>query len=124
MCYPMGMPPDHQPLLRRAYAHFNAREIDAAVALMHPDVDWPNGFEGGREHGRAAVRAYWTRQFEQIDPEVEPTAFSTRPDGSIAVAVHQTVRDLAGATLVDGPVTHVWTVDDDGLVTRMEIEPG
>jgi len=26
-------------------------------------VDWPNGMEGGRVHGHAEVRAYWTRQW-------------------------------------------------------------
>ena len=52
-----------EELLRRAYAAFNARDIDGALALMHPDVDWPNGMEGGREHGHDAVRAYWERQF-------------------------------------------------------------
>ena len=49
-----------EPLLRSAYAAFNARDIDAAVELMHPDVDWPNAWRGGRVVGRAAVRDYWT----------------------------------------------------------------
>ena len=38
-------------LLRRAYAAFNAHDIDGALALMHPDVDWPNGMEGGQSTG-------------------------------------------------------------------------
>jgi ketosteroid isomerase-like protein len=49
---------EEERLLRRAYAAFNARDIDAALALMHPDVDWPNGMEGGREVGHEAVRTY------------------------------------------------------------------
>jgi hypothetical protein len=54
---------------------------------MHPDVDWPNAFEGGRVHGREAVRAYWTRQFQQIDARVEPLGF--RAVGEVvAVDVH------------------------------------
>jgi hypothetical protein len=40
------------------YRAFNARDIDAAVALLHPDVNWPNGMDGGRVRGRDAVRAY------------------------------------------------------------------
>jgi ketosteroid isomerase-like protein len=32
-----------QRLLRQAYVAFNARDIDAALATMHPDVEWPNG---------------------------------------------------------------------------------
>lgn len=42
---------EEEQLLRRAYEAFNARDIDAALALMHLDVDWPNGMEGGRERG-------------------------------------------------------------------------
>jgi hypothetical protein len=26
---------------------------------MHPEVDWPNAWEGGRVVGHAAVRDYW-----------------------------------------------------------------
>jgi len=53
-----------EQLLRRAYAAFNARDIDGALALMHADVDWPNGMEGGRVHGHREVGEYWRRQFE------------------------------------------------------------
>ena len=109
-------------VLHRAYAAFNARDIDGALALMHSDVEWANGMEGGHEHGHAAVRAYWTRQWEQIDPHVDPLSFETRDDGRVAVDVHAVVRDLEGAILSDGRVTHVYTLRD-GLVARMDIEP-
>lgn len=45
-------------LLRAAYAAFNARDIDAALALMTPDVAWPKAFKGGFAHGSQEVRAY------------------------------------------------------------------
>jgi hypothetical protein len=45
-------------LLTWAYAAFNARALDTLLALLHPEVDWPNGMEGGRVHGRDAVRGY------------------------------------------------------------------
>jgi SnoaL-like domain len=86
---------------------------------MHPDVDWPNGMEGGREHGRDAVRAYWTRQFTIIDGHVEPTAMTPEGDG-IRVDVHQVVHDLDGNLLSDGHVQHVYSFRDD-LVSHMEI---
>src|SRR2546421_12843391 len=85
----------HEDLLRRAYEAFNARDIDSALALMHPDVDWPNGMEGGRVLGRAAVREYWTRQFQVIDSRVEPEGFTTDADGRGAVDVHQVVAGAA-----------------------------
>jgi hypothetical protein len=111
---------EHEELLRRAYEAFNARNVDAALALMHRDVDWPNGMAGGRVLGRAAVREYWTRQFEVIDSRVEPEGFTTDAEGRVVVDVHQVVRDTAGELLSDGRVEHVYTIRD-GLVERMEI---
>jgi ketosteroid isomerase-like protein len=114
---------DHEALLRDVYAAFNRRDVERAIAAMHPDVDWPNAFEGGRVAGRDAVRVYWTRQFTQIDPRVEPVGFSTDADGRISVAVHQVVRGLDGSVLADRTVTHVYAFRD-GLVERMDvIEP-
>ncbi len=109
-----------EALLRQAYAAFNARDLDAALALMHPDVDWPNAIEGGRVRGHADVRAYWEQQFETIDPRVEPERF-TEEDGRIAVDVHQVVHSRDGELLADQRVRHVYTVRD-GLIERMEIE--
>src|ERR687885_670258 len=99
---------DHEPLLRDVYDAFNRRDIDRVIAAMHADVDWPNAWEGGRVVGRDAVRAYWTRQFEEIDPHVEPVGFSVGEDGRTAVDVHQVVRGRDGAVLADGTVTHVY----------------
>jgi hypothetical protein len=87
---------------------------------MHPDVDWPNGMEGGREHGHAAVREYWTRQFGMIDSHVEPTAMNEEPDGRVKVDVHAVVRDLDGNLVSEGDIEHVYSFRD-GLVSHMEI---
>jgi ketosteroid isomerase-like protein len=112
----------NEDLLRGAYAAFNARDIDAALASMHPDVDWPNGMEGGRVRGHDEVRAYWERQFKLIDSQVEPEAFEELDDGRVSVTVHQRVRDLDGAVISDGHVRHVYELRD-GLVVRMDIDP-
>lgn len=115
-----GRMADHEQLLRTLYAAFNARDVDAVIAAMHPDVDWPNAWEGGRVRGHAAVRDYWARQFAAIDPHVEPQAFATIDGGRIAVEVHQVVRSPAGEVLADRTVTHVYTLRD-GLVERMDV---
>ena len=108
-----------EALLRQAYAAVNARDLDAALALMHPDVDWPNAIEDRRVIGHADVRAYWEEQFETIDLRVVPERF-TEKDGRIAVDVHQVVRSRDGELLADQRVRHVYTVRD-GLIERMEI---
>ena len=112
---------DDEQRLRDVYAAFNARDLDTALAAMADDVDWPNAWEGGRVHGREAVREYWTRQWAAIDSHVEPTAITSQPDGRIAVGAHQTVRDLDGELSVDTHVQHVYTLNG-GLVTRMDVE--
>jgi hypothetical protein len=108
-------------LIKSMYAAFNARDIDTVIEQMTDDVDWPNAWEGGRVVGRDAVREYWTRQWAVIDPRVEPTSFTERQNGSIAVEVDQLVRSLQGELIGQGTVVHVYSFRD-GLVARMDIE--
>jgi ketosteroid isomerase-like protein len=107
-------------LLKKAYAAFNARDIDGALATMKPDVVWPNGMEGGTVHGHEGVRAYWTRQWDMLDPHVEPKTFEADASGKIVVGVHQVVHDRAGKLLLDRMVEHVYTLED-GLIRSMDI---
>lgn len=107
-------------LLKAVYAAFNGRDIEKVLALMRPDVDWPNGMEGGRVHGRDEVRAYWRRQWGMLDPHVEPVRMEEDDIGNIVVDVHQLIRDLSGTILKDQMVQHVYSFRD-GLIERMDI---
>jgi hypothetical protein len=109
-------------LLRAAYAAFNARNFEAALALMTSDVAWPRAFKGDFVQGREAVRAYWTEQWSEIDPHVEPLAFCTEEGGCTLVEVHQVVRDLGGTVLVDERVGHRFTLAHS-LIQKMEVCP-
>ena len=109
-------------LLRSAYVAFNARDINAALALMTPDVAWPKAFKGGFVRGPEKVRAYWTEQWSEINPHVEPVAFYAEEAGRILVEVHQVVRDLAGAVLADEHVGHRFTIAR-GLIQAMDVCP-
>jgi len=106
--------------IRRAYAAFNARNLDDALSTMTPDVNWPNGMEGGRVHGYDGVRAYWTRQWGMINPHVEPVSFEEDDGGRVIVGVDQVVKDLSGKVLLDRMVQHVYSLRD-GLISEMEI---
>jgi hypothetical protein len=109
-------------LLRAAYAAFNARDVDAALALMTPDVAWPRAFKGGFVDGHEQVRAYWTEQWSEIDPHVTPLAFHADEEGAVVVDVHQVVRDRAGAVLADEHTCHRFTLRD-GLIDKMAVQP-
>jgi ketosteroid isomerase-like protein len=109
-------------LLHAAYAAYNARDIDAALATMASDVAWPKAFKGGFARGHHEVRDYWTGQWSEIDPHVEPTSFHPEAGGRTLVHVHQVVRDLAGAIVADGLVGHRFTIES-GLIRAMEVCP-
>jgi hypothetical protein len=106
--------------LTATYAAFNARDIDRVLAQMTEDVDWPNAWEGGRVVGHDAVRDYWTRQWAEIDPEVQPKSFKRLPNGRIEVTVHQVVRSPGGSVLSDGTVLHTYDFRDQ-RIARMDV---
>jgi ketosteroid isomerase-like protein len=114
------MPISKNDLITAAYAAFNRRDIDATLALMTPDVDWPNGMEGGRVTGQDQVRAYWTRQWTMLNPHVEPVDVEQDHMGKVLVRVHQVVRDLSDNLLLDHFVYHVYSFEN-GLIARMDI---
>jgi nuclear transport factor 2 (NTF2) superfamily protein len=111
----------HIQRLQAMYEAFNARDSHRVLLEMTPDVDWPNGWEGGRVTGQQAVRDYWQRQWAAIDPQVTPVEFTALPDGRVQVRVHQVVRDRAGTLLADGYTHHVYAFDAMGLICSMEI---
>ena len=111
---------DTPDLLRHLYDRFNARDIEAVLALLHEDVMWANGMDGGHVHGRDGVRQYWTRQWSMIDPHVAPLNFTASGDGSTVVEVHQTVRSLTGDIVREQDVDHIFHIRD-GMVVRFDI---
>ena len=117
---PDAVDPDLQALIRRTYEHFNAREIDAVLALMHADVDWPNALEATRITGHDAIREYWLGQFAAFDPRVEPIGFEDLGDGRVRVRVHQSLYDLQGDLIGQGEVFHDYSFRN-GLIERMDI---
>lgn len=106
--------------VRALYEAFNDRDLEAVVAAMAADVDWPNGWEGGRLHGRDSVRDYWQRQWAQIRPVMQVTRIGERPDGTVEAKVRLVVRDPSGVVLERSDVTHVYAFEGE-LVRRMTV---
>ncbi|MGB8480517.1 MAG: nuclear transport factor 2 family protein [Acidobacteriaceae bacterium] len=111
---------DTHELIANAYAAFNTRDIDGALALMSEQVSWLRASEGGRVVGKAEIRAYWLRQWSQFDPHVEPVEVIDRGAGKFSVRVHQRVKSLDGDVLSDSEVWHTYTISS-GLIDRMDL---
>ncbi len=111
----------YQELIHKVYSAFNARDIDSVFLYMKKDVHWPNGWEGGYVEGQDAVRKYWTRQWKELNPGVEPVSVNRNENGEIEVVVHQLVKDNGGHIMFDGIIKHIYTFED-GLIRAMRIE--
>jgi len=107
-------------LLEHLYDRFNARDMEAALATMHPAVVWANGLDGGYVYGHSGVRTYWTRQWATMDSRAEPIDFSIGETGTVHVEVHLTARDSSGNLLFDTRAAHVFQIED-GLIRRFDI---
>ena len=106
--------------LLAAYAAYNRQDAGAALlALVSEDVDWPDG--SARLHGKAGLRAYWTRQravTRTHDEPVEITDLSLHRSG---VRIRQVVRALDGTTISEGSFEHLYRFRG-GLIVRMDIQ--
>ena len=111
---------DTKTLIEQAYSAFNKRDIDGALALMTQDVSWPKASEGGRIIGKEEIRAYWTRQWDEFDPHVEPLTITEGDGGKVRVRVHQLVKSLEGDVLSESEVLHVFTMNS-GLIAAMDL---
>jgi len=110
-----------QKVITQAYSAFNNRDIDSALALMSENVNWPKASEGGRVVGKEEIRSYWTRQWHEFDPHVEPLEIIDQESGITNVKVHQLVKSLGGDVLSDSEVWHVYTIAN-GLIERMDLK--
>ena len=110
-----------QTLIAQPYSAFNQRNVDGALALMSENVSWPKASEGGRVVGKEEIRAYWTRQWQEFDPHVEPIEVIDREGGKTHVKVRQLVKSLGGDVLSDSEVWHVYTIAN-GLIERMDLK--
>ena len=111
---------DTKATIEQAYAAFNKRDIEGALALMTQDVSWPKASEGGKIIGKEEIRAYWIRQWREFDPHVEPLAITEEDGGKVRVRVRQVVKSLAGDILSDSEVLHVFTVNG-GRIAAMDL---
>ena len=111
---------DTKTVIEQAYSAFNRRDIDGALTLMTEDVSWPKASEGGKVIGKEEIRAYWTRQWNEFNPHVEPLEITEEDGRKVRVRVHQLVKSLQGEVLSDSEVLHVFTIKS-GLIAAMNL---
>ena len=102
-----------------AYAAYARGDIEAAVAGLHPEVEWiePDEFpNGGRRQGPAAVAEY-LRSAREMWAELVSEPSAVRRGGDIVIIHHVSGR-LVDGTDHEATVADVFTVRD-GQAVRM-----
>jgi ketosteroid isomerase-like protein len=104
--------------LRRIYEAYSRGDFDTAIEMAHPEIELVLPGRQTPLRGVDAVRA-WMEPDALEDQRIEPIEF--RINGEKAL-VHQRARARGAGSGVelDIEMWTVWTLDDDGLVTRLE----
>jgi hypothetical protein len=58
---------------------------------MSDSVNWPKASEGGRLIGKEEIRAYWSRQWKEFDPHVDP--LEALDDGQAGLVYEPSTRE-------------------------------
>jgi ketosteroid isomerase-like protein len=104
--------------VRRAYEAYSRGDFDRAAEIAHPEIEFVP--PGGQAPilGADAVRA-WMEPEALLDQQAEPQEF--RVNGNkVLVRQHTRARGAGSGIELDVELWTVWTVDEDGLVTRVE----
>lgn len=110
---------DRQALLSDLYEAYNRKDIEAVVAALHPEIDWPALFSEARIQGAEAVRQLFTEPFKVMNPEITPIDIRTDLHGRIRVRVSYVVRTLDGIVFTEETNTNLFELCDK-LIIRMD----
>jgi dihydropteroate synthase len=116
------VPRDNVELIRRHYDATARGDWDAALAVMHPDIEWDQtrSFDGGIARGREeviAITSRWMGTFESYSIDV----LESRAAGDkVFVYSREHGRGKGSGAAVERDLFQVWTVRD-GLAVRCAI---
>jgi ketosteroid isomerase-like protein len=107
--------------LRRFYAAFNSGDYDAATEIAHPAIVVARPMGQSPLHGADALRR-WMQPDAFEEQQIE--AFEFTVNGNKVLVRNKSRGRGAGSGIeVDADFWSVWTLNDDGLATRLEFYP-
>jgi ketosteroid isomerase-like protein len=103
--------------LERFYEAFNRGDFDAATEIAHPEIEFvrPGGLPPLR--GADALRA-WMRPDAFEEQKIEALEFTVN-ENKVLVRQHALGRGAGSGIEVDVEGWAVWTLNEDGLATRL-----
>ena len=108
-------------LITRLHDALNRRDLDAVMALIHPQARFRDYMDGGEVEGHVAIRGFYQRMFDTIAPDLDLIALKTLPDGRIRADIQSSVRDRSGHLWSDTRVIAIYRFTD-GLMSSVELQ--
>jgi ketosteroid isomerase-like protein len=112
------MSDDYIEKLRRAYEAFSQGDFDDAIKFAHPDIEFVPPNDAAPYRGIEKFRDWM--EPDAFDRQViEPLDFIVSGN-RILVEQHMKARGAGSGIELEARSWSVWTVDEDGLATRVE----
>lgn len=89
-------------LVREAYDRFNDADISGLIDLLDPDVELPDVLSGGTIRGTEAIRQYWEREFELVEPSILASEIVEVGDAVLVVVFQEIHERGSGQRLGQG----------------------
>ena len=104
--------------LRRAYEAFSRGDFNAAIEVAHPEIEFVRAGGQAPVRGADAFRA-WMEPDAIVDARIEPLEFRTN-GSKVLVRQFNRARGAASGIELEQETWAVWTLDENGLATRVE----
>jgi ketosteroid isomerase-like protein len=108
-------------LIVRYYEALARRDVEAVMAMTHPQAAFGDFLEGGDLTGSAAIRAFYHRLFDTLAPDFDLIAVTIQPDGRMRAEMQVATHDSSGHLWSD---TCSYALYDlvDGLIHGIELQ--
>lgn len=104
--------------LRRAYEAFSRGDFDAAIEIVHPEIEFVRAGGQSPVLGADAFRA-WMEPDAIEEARIEPIEFRTN-GSKVLVRQLNRLRGAGSGIELESETWAVWTLDESGLATRLE----
>ena len=104
--------------LRRVYEAFSRGDFDTAIEIAHPEIEFVRTGGQATVFGVDAFRA-WMEPDAIEELRIEPLEFRTNGN-RVLVRQFNRARGAGSGIVLEEEAWTVWTLDENGLATRVE----
>ncbi len=109
-------------LIVRYYDALAHRDLEAVMAVMHPEAEFIDFLQGGEVCGKTAVRTFFQYMFDTLAPDFDLLGLTILPDGRIRADMQVATHGRLGHLWSDTRSYALYTVVD-GLIHGVELQP-